>query len=194
MIAKTKRRCHASPVAQVLKQLAPALLLAVGLVMTNLLCPIPAAYAQAGPGLVPTVSAHPPGTAVPPDGVDPTLAPSQGPPAQPRAKVKPGGPGHPAVNTPDVEPPSTDMERNAKKVADHLREANKSVFEVLPALLSPARVAAMLVFLIGYVAFYFRRQARVRLEAEQEAQLSPAEKEFGSDPRLRRGSPNEVSP
>ena len=42
----------------------------------------------------------------------------------------------------------------------------------LPIMLTPLRIGLILVILIYYVAFHFKRQERMRLEAEEEAQAN----------------------
>lgn len=55
----------------------------------------------------------------------------------------------------------------------------QTFLSVLPALWTPFKVAALLLFLVGYVAFHFNRRRRNQAEAEQNSQPSAHEAEFG---------------
>ncbi len=57
---------------------------------------------------------------------------------------------------------------------------------VLPALWTPFKVASLLLFLIAYVFFHFRRQRRNQAEAELRRQPSAHEAEFGITAEARR--------
>lgn len=54
----------------------------------------------------------------------------------------------------------------------------KTIKEVMPQLWTPIRLTALLLVLIMYVTFHFRRQARNRLEAEQMSVPTDVEREF----------------
>lgn len=61
-----------------------------------------------------------------------------------------------------------------------IREAPlvKTIMAVMPQMWTPIRLAAMLLFLVMFVGFHFRRQARNRLEFEQNREPTAVEREF----------------
>lgn len=88
-----------------------------------------------------------------------------------------------------------DASEERAKVSEFIAEKTKWIKEqpliqlflsVLPALWTPFKVASLLLFLIAYVVFYFRRQRRNQAEAELHRQPSAHEAEFGITAEERR--------
>jgi len=88
-----------------------------------------------------------------------------------------------------------DASEERAKVSEFIAEKTKWIKEqpliqlflsVLPALWTPFKVASLLLFLIAYIVFYFRRQRRNQAEAELHRQPSAHEAEFGITAEERR--------
>lgn len=104
-----------------------------------------------------------------------------------------------AQQAPKKDPPGVkkapDASEERAKVSEFIAEKTKWIKEqpliqlflsVLPALWTPFKVASLLLFLIGYVVFHFRRQRRNQAEAELHRQPSAHEAEFGITAEERR--------
>lgn len=84
--------------------------------------------------------------------------------------------------------PDADPDAQRKEIQDYLKGIAEQIkqiplvkrfFSVLPGLWTPIRIAIMLLFVGFYAGFHFKRQRRQQLEAEQNAQPSAVEREFG---------------
>jgi len=116
------------------------------------------------------------------------------PPTMPGVPTLPGagpvntGPQMPTITTGgtaksvvDTDAASEDQKNRPKTspVFDLLKDAQKwagGYFKAggsfLPIMLTPLRIAGMLVFLVFYIGFHFKRNERMRMEAELEAQAN----------------------
>jgi hypothetical protein len=112
------------------------------------------------------------------------------PPTMPGVPTLPGtpttGPQMPTVKVAPGKGDDKDMtdedDKNRPKTSPvfeflkHIQEKAGAFFKqgggFLPIMLTPLRVAAMLVFLVYYIGFHFKRNERMRREAELEAQAN----------------------
>jgi hypothetical protein len=89
--------------------------------------------------------------------------------------------GKPAVKAPDGAEERAKVRAFIDEKTKWIKEQPviQTFLSVLPALWTPFKVAALLLFLVGYVAFHYKRRGRNQAEAEQNSQPSAHEAEFG---------------
>ena len=84
-------------------------------------------------------------------------------------------------------PVDAGSEEETEQLREHLKSQTKwirelplvtTILQVMPQMWEPIKLAAMLLFLVMFVTFHFRRQARNRLEYEQNRGQSAVEREF----------------